>query len=174
MSTFYGGTEPLRERQDHVERHIYGDLEYVGGSSVIKVQGTGTEDQEVMNITTGFGFRLPKDTDAEVVVFSSSSDSGLKMGIITLPIDKQRQWQEGRGGIQNPMDPDHALEFRNGQLHLTKGTFSVGDGGTIEVKDGQVYIRANVTITGTLTVNDKVVTPTVIPGTDPDVPPFSA
>jgi hypothetical protein len=172
--TFHPRSERERDQQDHIERHIFGEQEYVeGAGSVVRVRGTGTEDQEAMVIATGFGFNLAKNSDAEVILMAGSSDSGLKFAIMTLPPDKQRKWKEGRGGIQNPLDPDHALEFKDDQLHLTKGTLSVGNG-TIEVKDGQIYIRGNVTVTGTLTVNEKVVTPTVVPGTDPDVPPFSA
>lgn len=156
--------------QDMVERHVYSDVKYVSGAgSVVKVKGTGTEDDEVPTIVTGYGMRLPKDADAEVMVFGGNSDSNLKFAFVQIPAAKQREWQEGRSGIQNADDPTHALEFRNGELRLTKGTFIVGDG-AIQISNGQIYIRGNVTVTGTLTANGGVVTPSVTPGNDPNVP----
>lgn len=173
--SFHSRSERERDQQDHVERHIYGETEHVDGNgSVVRVRGTGTEDQEAMVIATGYGFNLAKNTNAEVILLAGSSDSALKFAIVTIPIDKQRKWKEGRGGIQNPLDPEYALEFRNNSLHLTKGTLSVGDAGTIEVREGQIYIRGNVTITGALTVNDGIKTSSMIPGTDNAVPKFEA
>jgi len=168
-------SETKRNIQDGSERHVYGDMEYVpGAGSVVKVRGNGSEDDEVPTMVTGYGFRLPKDTDAEVLVFASGGDVNNKVALLTIPHDKQREWKEGRGGIQNPMDPTHALEFKDGNLHLTKGTFSTGDGGTIEVKDGQIIIRGNVVVTGQMTVNGGIITPSVSPGNDPNVPAFTA
>lgn len=171
MTSYRAFDQGNRDLQDALERHVYSDVEYVSGAgAVVHVKGTGTEDQEVPTITTGVGFRLPKDTDAEVLVFGGGSDTNQKFALVQLPVDKQREWAEGRSGVQNAMDPSHALEFRDGRLHLTKGTFTVGDGGTIEVQDGKVYIRASVTITGPLIANGGVTAPSYAVGSDNNVP----
>ncbi len=175
MTSFASFAPRNRDLQDANERHSFESLEYIkGAGSVVKVKGTGTEDIEAPVINSGYGFNPEKGADSEVILIALGSDTNMKFALVQIPAEKQREWKEGRGGVQNPSDPDHALEFRNGQLHLTKGTFSVGDGGTIEVKDGQVIIRADATITGKLTVNGGIVTPTVTPGNDPNVPSFSA
>lgn len=162
-----------RDLQDANERHIFESLEYVkGAGSVVKVKGTGTEDIEAPVLNSGYGHNPKKGADSEVILLALGSDTNMKFALVQIPADKQREWKEGRGGIQNPDDPDHALEFRDGQLHLTKGTFSVGEGGTIEVKDGQIIIRADAVITGKLTVNGGIITPEVTPGRDDKVPGF--
>lgn len=153
------------------ERHIYDDVEYVeGAGSVVKIKGTGTQDEEVPVINTGYGATLEKGADAEVLVIGGSSDTNLKMAFVQIPAGKQRKWPQGRSGIQNAADATHALEFSDGKLTLTKGTFQVGEGGTIEVRDGQIYIRGNATITGALTVNGGVIASSYDVGTNPDVP----
>lgn len=174
MTSFYHPSESKRDAQDLVERHVFGTQEYVAGAgSVVRVRGTGTEDQEAPVLNTGYGFNLAKDTNAEVMLISGGSDTNMKFAFMTLPHDKQRQWKEGRGGVQNPLDADHAIEFKAGKVHLTKGEFAVGTTGTIEVKDGVVYIRGNLIVSGTITANGQVITPLVTPGTSP-VPGFDA
>lgn len=173
MTSFNTFSSRNRDQQDANERHIFESLEYVkGAGSVVKVAGTGTEDLEAPVINSGYGHNPKKGADAEVILLALGSDTNMKFALVQIPADKQREWKEGRGGIQNPSDADHALEFKDGALHLTKGTFSVGDGGTIEIQNGQVYIRADATITGKLTVNGGIITPNVTPGTNPDVPKF--
>lgn len=171
MTSFRDYGQGNRDIQDMVERHVFAELENVrGAGSVVRIRGTGTEDQEVPTIVTSVGFRLPKDADAEVLVFGGGSDTSLKFALVQLPADKQREWPEGRGGVQNPMDPSHALEFREGRLHLTKGSFTIGDGGTLDISDGKVIIRGKVTITGPLTVNQPITAPAYLVGTDSNVP----
>lgn len=173
MTSYSQSPERSRDMQDMAERHIYSELEHVpGAGSVVKIRGTGSEDQEVPVMHTGYGMNLTKGSDAEVLVIGGGSDTNLKMAFVNLPADKQRAWKEGRGGIQHPMDPDVALEFKDGSLHLTKGELSVGEGGFLQVKDGQIYIRGNVTVTGKLTANEGIVTPNVYPGRDDKVPDF--
>jgi hypothetical protein len=171
VTTTIGYRERNRDIQDGTERHIYKDVEYIDGAgSVVRVEGTGSEDQEAPVIATGYGFTLKKGTDAEVILLSLGSDTDQKYALVQLPADKQRKWPEGRGGVQNPTDATHALEFRDGRLHLTKGSFTVGDGNTIDVRDGQIYMRGKVTIDGPLIVNGGITTPSITPGTDTNVP----
>lgn len=171
MTSFRDYPQGNRDIQDMLERHVYADMEHVeGAGSVVRIKGTGTEDQEVPTIQTGYGFRLKADTDAEVLVFGGGSDTNLKFALVQIPHAKQRQWEEGRSGIQNVNDPDHAIEFRDGACYLTKGTFTTADG-TIEVQNGRVIIRGSATITGPLTVNGGVTAPVYNIGTDPNVPP---
>jgi len=175
MTSFNNFNSRNRDMQDGAERHIFESVEYVKGSgSYVKVKGTGTEDVEAPVIHIGYGHTPSKGADAEVITLSLGSDPNLKFALVQIPADKQREWKEGRGGIQHPSDPTHALEFQDGKLKLTKGIFTVGENGTLEVRDGQIYFRGDMTITGKLTVNGGVITPDVSPGTDDKVPEFDA
>lgn len=171
MTSFATFPARNRDQQDGAERHLFDSLEYVpGAGSVVKVKGTGTEDIEAPVIQSGYGFNPKKGADAEVLLLALGSDTNMKFALVNIPAEKQREWKEGRGGIQNPDDASHALEFQDGKLVLTKGTFTTADG-SIEVRNGQTYIRGNVTVTGVLTANGGVVTPNVSPGSDQNVPP---
>lgn len=172
--SYYPQTARNRDLQDGTERHVFGEQEYVDGAgSVVRVRGTGTEDQEATVLNTGYSFNLDKDSDAEVILLAGGSDTNMKFALLTLPHDKQRKWKAGRGGVQNPLNADHALEFKNGKVHLTKGEFAIGESGILEVKDGIVYIRGDLVVAGTITANNQVVTPTVTSGVQ-SVPGFDA
>lgn len=166
MTSFAGYGERTRDVQDGFERHVWGKLEYVNGKgSVIKVRGTGSKDEEAPVMNLGYGFNMAENSNTEVFLLSGGSDTNMKFAITTIPFDKQRKWKEGTGGVQNPTDPEKALEFNAKRAHVTDKNFAVGDG-LFEVKDGKVYIRADVVITGKATVNGNVVTPTVTAGTE--------
>lgn len=172
MTSNHRFRERNRDIQDGTERHVWGEQEFVDGAgSVVRVRGTGTQDEEAPVIVGVVSFNLPKDTNAEVFLLSNGSDTNQKFAVITIPRDKQRQWKEGNGGVQHPTDPDFAVEFNGKRCHVTKGKFAVGETGILEIVDGQAYFRGNVTIDGTLTVNGGVVTPVVTQGTAP-VPGF--
>jgi hypothetical protein len=162
----------FRERssdvQDHVERHVWGELEYIEAGAIIKVKGTDTEDQEANVIVPGSGasFKLKKDTDSEVFLLASSSDTNLKLALLTIPRDKQRRWKEGQGGIQHPTDPEFALDFSDKLAHVTKNKFAVGEKGELEVRGGDVYIRGRLIVEKEVVANKLVKTPQVVNGTE--------
>lgn len=163
------------DMQDGFERTVWGEQEYVDGKgSVIKVNGTDTEDEEatVLNIG-GVSFNLPKGSNTEVMLLSGGSDTNLKFAILTIPFDKQRKWKENTGGVQHPTDPDVALEFNGKRAHLTKGDFATGAGGVFEVVGDTVYIRGKLVVERTVTANEKVITPKGESGTE-SIPGFSA
>src|SRR4029077_5635932 len=125
LMTFLNYRERSKDVQDGIERHVWGAQEDVqGAGSVVKVRGTDTDDEEaaVLNIG-GVSFNLPKDSDTEVMLLSSSSDTNLKLAVLTIPRDKQRRWAEGSGGVQHPTDPEFALEFNDKIAHITKNKF---------------------------------------------------
>jgi len=156
MTDFQRYRERTRDVQDIIERHVWGKQEYLDGAgSVIRVRGTDSEDEEaaVLNIG-GLGFNLPTNSNTEVILLSSGSDTNLKFAILTIPRDKQRKWGEGTGGIQHPTDPDFALEFNDKRAHITKAEFAVGENGDLEVTSGNVIVRGNLTVTGTIVGNN--------------------
>jgi len=166
--------ERSRDVQDGTERHIFSEQEYLKeAGSIVKVKGTDSEDQEasVLNIG-GVSFNLKKDSDTEVFLLASSSDTTLKMAVMTIPKDKQRRWEEGSGGVQHPTDAEFALDFSDKLAHLTKNKFAVGEKGEFEVKGEEMYIRSKkVIIDGELIVNKQVKTPTIAKGNE-DPPKF--
>lgn len=166
--------ERSRDLQDGTERHVWGEQEYLkSAGSIIKVKGTDSEDQEaaVLNIG-GVSFNLKKDSDTEVFLLASSSDTTLKVAVMTIPKDKQRRWMEGAGGVQHPTDPEFALDFSDKLAHITKNLFAVGEKGEFEVKGEEMYIRSKkVIIDGELIVNKQIKTPVVAKGNE-DPPKF--
>jgi hypothetical protein len=76
---------------------------------------------------------------------------------MTLPRDKQRKWAENTGGVQNPVDPDKALEFNEKRTHLTEPNVAMTPDGLFEIKDGVMYIRCDVHISGNLFVGGNIV-----------------
>lgn len=173
--------ERQRDQQDHVERHVWGDQTFENGAgSYMRLRGTDTEDEEVavLNIC-GVGIHLPKDSNTEVIVFGSGSDTNLKLAILTIPRDKQRKWPEGRGGIQHPTNPDIAIEFTDNGVRVIGASFATADG-AFEVKDGHVKIRGDVTIGGNANVNGNFnfagnnnrSNPVIGPGINTPIPGF--
>jgi hypothetical protein len=167
MTSFTRFRERSRDMNDGTERHVWGKQEYIkNAGSIIKVRGTDTEDQEaaVLNIG-GVSFNVKEKFNTEVMLLASSSDTTLKMALLTIPKDKQRRWMEGHGGVQHPTDDTFALDFSDSLAHLTKNKFAVGEKGEFEVKGDKVYIRASqVIIEGELVVNKLVKTPQVVSG----------
>lgn len=162
MTDFQRFRERTRDMQDGIERHIYGEQEYIDGAgSIIKVNGTDTEDEEaaVLNIG-GVSFNLSKGTNTEVMLLSGGSDTNLKFAILTIPRDKQRKWAENTGGIQHPTNPDRCIEFNGDETWLKEGKFKVGHDKTIELdvgKGGSTLKTNNLTFNlDTQTINGDV------------------
>ena len=162
MTSFTRFRERSRDMNDGTERHVWGKQEYVkGAGSIIKVRGTDTEDQEaaVLNIG-GVSFNVKEKFNTEVMLLAGSSDTTLKMALLTIPKDKQRRWEEGHGGVQHPTDDTFALDFSDKMAHLTKNKFGVGEKGEFEVKEKEAYFRVDkLIVTGELIVNKKVWSP---------------
>jgi hypothetical protein len=162
--------ERSRDVQDGTERHVWSKQEFISNAgSIIKVRGTDTNDEEaaVLNIG-GVSFNLKKDANAEVFLLASSSDTNLKVAVLTIPRDKQRRWQEGDGGVQHPTDPEFALDFSDKLAHVTKNKFAVGEKGEFEVKGDEVYLRAKkVIVDGELIVNKLLKVKVIVSGEEP-------
>lgn len=174
MTTFQPYRERTRDIQDGTERHVWGKQEYIkGAGSIIKVRGTDTEDQEAaVLVIGGTSFNVKEKFNTEVMLLAGSSDTTLKMALLTIPKDKQRRWMEGHGGVQHPTDDTFALDFSDNMAHLTKEKFGVGEKGQFEVKGNESYFRVDkLIVTGELIVNKRIKTPEVVPGSE-DPPKF--
>lgn len=156
MTTTKSFDQRNRDIQDGFERHVFEELTYVeGAGAVIRVSGTGTVDEDVPVINTGYGFSVPKGFNTECFLQSDGSDSAGKFGVMTLPRDKQRKWNVNTGGVQNPIDPEKALEFNQKRTHVTEEKFAVGEG-AFEVIGDTIYIRGNLSISGDLKVGGTI------------------
>jgi hypothetical protein len=173
MTTFESFPSRNRDVQDGIERMVFGKLTHLGTGTVATLRGNGTQDEEVVVVNIGQGMNFAENTNTEVLVFASGSDTNMKFAMLTIPRDKQRPWKEGTGGVQHPTDPDRALEFNDKRTHLTDGNYAVGENGTLEVRGGTVYIRGDLIVEGKVTANEKVRTPKSENGTD-DIPGFEA
>jgi hypothetical protein len=128
MSSFYRTQARNRDQQDGFERHLWGSIEYVNGAgAVMKVRGTGTEDEEAPILNVGYSFNVGQNFNTEVMLVSLGSDTNQKYAIPTIPRDKQRQWAEGSGGIQNPVDPERAIQLDDDSIWLKDGKFTLGN-----------------------------------------------
>jgi len=174
MTSYQRYPERTRDVQDGTERHVWGKQEYIkNAGSIIKVRGTDTEDLEagVLNIG-GVSFNVKEKFNTEVFLLASSSDTQLKMAVLTIPKDKQRKWMEGHGGVQHPTDNTFALDFSDKLAHLTKNKFAVGEKGELEVKGKEAYLRVDkLIVTGELIVNKLIKTPEIQQGSE-DPPGF--
>lgn len=171
MTSFNKFPDRNRDMQDGTERHVFGEIEYLGSGAKIKVRGNGTVDEEAIVVNLGIGQSFGKDTNTEVLLLASGSDTNLKFALITIPRDKQRAWQEGSGGIQHPSDPERALEFNDKRTHLTDGKYAVGEDGMLEIVDGKMYIRGDLYVEKNLLVGGSIVGPLPSPG-PVIIPPF--
>lgn len=177
MTSFTRFRERSRDMNDGTERHVWGKQTYIkNAGSIIKVRGTDTEDQEaaVLNIS-GVGFNVKEKFNTEVMLLASSSDTTLKMALLTIPKDKQRRWKEGHGGVQHPTDDTFALDFSDDNgAQITKNKFAVGQKGEFQVDEKNGYLRLDkVIITGELIVNKRVKSPEYVSGSE-DPPEFKA
>jgi hypothetical protein len=174
MTSFTRFRERSRDINDGTERHVWGKQKYIkNAGSIIKVRGTDTEDEEaaVLNIG-GVSFNVKEKFNTEVMLLAGSSDTTLKMALLTIPKDKQRKWEEGHGGVQHPTDNTFALDFSDDLAHITKNKFAVGEKGELEVKEKEGYLRLDkVIITGELYVNKKIYSPEYLNGSK-DPPGF--
>lgn len=159
MTDFDRFRSRTRDTQDHVERGVYGTWTAVDGAgAMLSVRGTGTLDEEVPIVNFGYSFRLPKDSNAEVVMLSLGSDVNDKVAMPTLPRDKQHQWGESQGGVQHPTDPSRRLEYNDDETWLKDGNYKLGNNREVEVIVGGGNITVNiagntaVNITGTASV----------------------
>jgi len=175
MTSFTHFRERSRDINDGTERHVWGKQEYIKkNGSIIKVRGTDTEDQEAgVLVVGGVSFNVKEKFNTEVMLLAGSSDTTLKMALLTIPKDKQRRWEEGHGGVQHPTDDTFALDFSDSLAHLTKNKFAVGEKGEFEVRGDKVYIRASqIIMEGELIVNKRIKTPEIVQGKEP-IPGFT-
>lgn len=178
MTTFNQFSDRNRDQQDGIEKHIWSKQEFTDAGSIIHVKGTGTEDFEAVVINNGIGMHFPNDTDTEVFLLASSSDTNLKHAMLSIPRDKQRKWAENTNGIQHATDPSRALEFNSKRAYVDDANFATRDG-VFEVADGKVYIRGelvvseNVSSAGTFQSPNVPNTPLPVGGASVTVPGFN-
>lgn len=178
MTSFNRFGDRNRDQQDGIERHVYGEQEYVDGAgAVIRVEGTGTQDDEAVVLNGMTSFNLPVNFNTEVMLHASGSDTNQKYATLTIPRDKQRRWAVGTGGTQHPTDGTRAMEFNDKRLYFDDANVATRDG-IFEVKDGKLYIRCDVFCSGDIGTAKNFrspnppLTPPTAGGVDVDVPGF--
>lgn len=180
MSTFDDDPDFVRRGQDSIERHTFEDMERVKGAGhIVKVRGTGTDDEEAHYMSVGgIGIRLPKGTNAEVMLVSGGADTNQKYAIVLIPRDKEHDWKAGQNGFQKWDDPARRVQWGDKLLHLTDKGVALGPNGEIELKDGKVYIRGELhvkeNIYSSKEVHGKIAVrmPTTGPPNVPNMPDF--
>jgi hypothetical protein len=123
-----------KDIQEQNKLGLFGDITYLdGGGAYTTIRGTGIVDQEVPLLNTGYGFNLPSNSNAEMLVFSMGSDVNAKMALATIPRNLQYTWGEGQGGIQSPVDPNRRIEFNDDGMWLKDGTYTLGHEKAVKV-----------------------------------------
>ena len=86
----------------------------------------------VLNIG-GVSFNVKEKFNTEVMLLASSSDTTLKMALLTIPKDKQRRW---RRIIVDSASHRWCVAFRfsDSLAHLTKNKFAVKQDGRIQIR----------------------------------------
>lgn len=158
-----------KDMQDGIERHVWGEQEFVDkAGSVIRVRGTDTQDEEAVVVNNGVGMHLPKDFNTEVFLLAGGSDTTQKYAMLSIPRDKQRKWKENTGGVQDPLDPERALEFNRKRAYMDHDAFATR-GGVLEVIGDKVYIRGELVVEKDISSAGTFVSPNI-----PKTPPPSA
>lgn len=143
----------VRDIQDSSERGLWGEVTYVSGSGAhMTVRGTGTLDEEVPVMNLGYGFNLPKDSNAEVVMLSLGADVNGKVALATIPRDLQYQWGEGQGGVQHPTDASRRLEFNAAETWLKDGVYVLGHDRAVTVTIAGADVSMSMTGNSSLTI----------------------
>ena len=146
----------IRDLQDSIELHVYGKVRYDKGFMFVDVEGIVTQDKKVPVINTGYSFNLPENTNAEVLLLANGSSVNDKIAIMLIPRDKQHQWKTRTGGIQSPENSEQVVEFNPIRTHIRSDNIALGNHGEIEIKDGLVIIRGNLSIEGSLEVGGNL------------------
>lgn len=150
MSSFNTFADRNRDAQDGIERHAFDEMEAVeGGGHIVKVKGTGTQDEEAFYLSVGgIGIRPKKGMDIEVHLLSAGSDTSLKFAIVAIPHDKEHKWKEGQNGLQKYDDPDRRIQWGENKIHLTDKGIALGPNGELELIGGKIYIRGDLIVGG--------------------------
>lgn len=142
MTTTKTYDERNRDIQDGLERHVFKSIERTDTGAFVSVQGSGTMDEEVPVINTGYGFTPKADTELEVFLAGDGSDANNKFATMTLPRDRQTKWPEGAGGVQHPFNPDKFVQFDDDSIWLKDGKFTLGNNQelTVTISNGTVTL----------------------------------
>lgn len=162
MSTRNGYAGRNRDMQDGIERHTHQELTYEDGAgAIVKVKGNGTVDTDVYVLRIGgVWLHLPKGMNADVFLLAGGADTNQKHALTDIPRDKHRKTVAGTSGMQHPSNPDISVELSDEGVRVTGENFAVGKTGVLEVKDGKVYVRGDLTVSGAVNAG-SVLTPTV-------------
>jgi len=156
MTDYQSRQDRDRSNQNAIQRHIWSELRQTDTGSFLTVRATGTYNYEVPVLNTGYGFNLPKNSNAEVFTFADNRDPNRKFALPTIPRDKQRKWGENTGGIQSPVDPDRAVEINEKRTHIHDKDFAIGKNGGVQSDGENTIFRGNVTIEKDLRVKGNI------------------
>lgn len=139
------------DRQDRIRRGLFDGYETIASiGATMKIQGTGWYDREVVNFNTGYGFNPAAGLQSEVLSFDALADTDNRHALMSIPRDKQHEWERGASGIQDAGDPSRRVEFGPDGLHMTNGTAFFGPNRELSVsidEAGNITIATGTTAT---------------------------
>lgn len=133
MTTTKTFDERNRDTQDGFERHVFRKLDHTDTGAIVTVEGSGTMDEDVPVINSGYGFNPEDDEELEVFLLSDGSDASGKFGVMTIPRNKQRKWPKKTGGIQHPFNADKFVQLDDDSIWLKDGKFTLGDNRSLSI-----------------------------------------
>ncbi|QIW87523.1 baseplate protein [Agrobacterium phage OLIVR4] len=133
MTTTKTFDERNRDTQDGFERHLFKRIDHTDTGAFVSVEGSGTSEEDVPVMNTGYGFSLEDDTEAEVFLLGDGSDASNKFAIPTLPRNKQRKWPKNTGGVQHPTNSGKFVQLDDDSIWLKDGSFTLGDDRAVRI-----------------------------------------
>lgn len=143
-------SDPERNAQDVIERHVYSELTITSTGAKVSINGNGTQDVDVPVLFLGQLHNMPKDTNAEVHIIGNGSDTDLKYALVTGPRDKHYKSKVGESWGQNPLDPKSRVGYTPNGVRLAANTDkqTIAEWSTgmfeIDVANNKIYCRVPV------------------------------
>lgn len=163
------GADEERDAQDHIERHVYSELQVTDTGAKVTINGNSTQDMDVPVLFLGQLHNMPKDTDAEVHILGNGADTDLKYALVTGPRDKHYKSNPGESWGQNPLDPTMRVGYTSNGTRLSADNNTIAEHSMgmfeIDVKNKVCYFRVPVKFKETVfaTVEAKQDPPTFNP-----------
>jgi hypothetical protein len=167
MTELIGHNQGYGDGLQNFETHSLKKLKHSSKGTTVDLEGNGTHDDDVPLIVGVAGFSPKGDVDLEVHTHLGSQDQNSKFATMSIPHDKQRDWN-GDSGVQSWNDPTRALVHNDKRTYIddkkgfaTKGGAIEDDGNGNVIIRGNLIVQGNFSITGNFSVAGTITSPNI-------------